>query len=94
MDNDRNRAGGGATHPAQASLYEPASGAGPEAETGTAVEAVAVPTQFAKDFDLVAKHYACPPDEVDDMKRVARADLDGAIASFGDMAARIRSGAL
>ena len=45
---------------------------------------------FVADFNLVAEYYKCPPDEVEEMKIAARADMTNAEQSFALLAAEIR----
>jgi hypothetical protein len=49
-----------------------------------------VSRQFAENFDLVVRHYALPPDEVEEAKAAAKRNLSAAEVSFAAMADRIR----
>lgn len=50
---------------------------------------VRVSQQFAKDFERVAAHYRCAPDELEIMRELARGNLEAAEDSFALMAAEI-----
>lgn len=49
-----------------------------------------VSRQFAENFDLVVRHYALPPEEVEEAKAAAKGDIEGAETCFAAMADRIR----
>ena len=49
-----------------------------------------VPRQFADNFDLVARHYALSPGELEEAKTAAKRDLEAAEPCFAAMADRIR----
>lgn len=40
---------------------------------------------FKRNFDTVAKHYGCTPEEIELMKEAARRDMPGAERSFAAM---------
>ena len=45
---------------------------------------------FVADFQVVCRHYGCPPDEIEEMKACTRKDMAAAVESFAAMAAEIR----
>lgn len=51
---------------------------------------VKVIKQFAENFGLVSAYYGCPAEEIIEMKRAARADIENAEISFGLMAQEIK----
>lgn len=55
---------------------------------------IQVTKQFAENFALVSAYYACSAEEIIEMKRAARADLDNAEISFGLMADEIKLGVM
>ena len=50
--------------------------------------------QFVADFNLVAAHYECDPDEIESMKVAARSDMDNAVITFANLADKIKHGHL
>lgn len=46
--------------------------------------------EFVAAFEAVAKHYKCPPDEVSEMKDLARNDMSNASRSYLAMMEEIR----
>lgn len=53
---------------------------------------IRVSRQFAANFDKVAAYYECTDEEIAEMKRAVRSDLQNAEISFALMADEIRSG--
>lgn len=42
--------------------------------------------KFVNDFLAVSKHYLCQPDEIEEMKNCARADMENAVICFSALA--------
>jgi hypothetical protein len=45
-----------------------------------------VPKEFAEAFERVARHYRCSAEEVEEMKKLARADLENAMRCYYTLA--------
>lgn len=45
--------------------------------------------EFVASFQVVCRHYGCPPEEIEEMKACARKDMAAAVESFAAMAAEI-----
>lgn len=54
-------------------------------------ENVRASRRFSENFDLVMRHYAVPPEEINEASVAARRDLESAEICFAVMADRIRS---
>lgn len=49
-----------------------------------------VSREFVENFNLVTRHYALPPEEIEGAKAAARRDVDAAATCFAALAHRIR----
>lgn len=52
-------------------------------------EQISVSKEFAHKFKAVAIHYRCDPEEIEEMKRIARSDIGAAEESISAMYAEI-----
>jgi hypothetical protein len=57
-------------------------------------QTIKVSKKFREDFELVTKHYNFPPEEIEDLRRMARKDYATVSVSLAAIAAEIESGVL
>jgi hypothetical protein len=53
---------------------------------------IKVSKKFREDFELVTKHYNFPPEEIEDLRRMARKDYATVSVSLASIADEIKSG--